>query len=227
MLKKKIKEFLREWALPFLIVLSVLAPIRSVIADYNYIPSGSMTPTLLVGDNVLVNKLAYDLKIPFSTWHISEWGAPKRGEVVVFFSPVDKMRLVKRVIGVPGDMVELRDNRLIINGNPISYRTAQPDNALSESEKKLCNFSSEKLTDTWHDIMEIPMRESVKNFGPVMVPAGKYFMMGDSRDNSNDSRFLGFIDRSEVVGRVEAVIWSKPMWQLCLPVFDRFFRGVS
>src|SRR6266481_8840380 len=96
--------------------------IRSSLADWNVVPSGSMQPTILVGDRVLVNKLAYDLKVPFTTWHVLEWANPRRGDIVVFYSPYDGKRLVKRVVGLPGDTVELRNNALVLNGQPVHYK---------------------------------------------------------------------------------------------------------
>ena len=96
------KNLAREIKLLALMVL-VLMAVRSAIADWNDVPSGSMNPTIVQGDRVFVNKLAYDLKVPFTTWHIAQWGNPKRGDIIVFFSPVDGTRLVKRVVGLPGD----------------------------------------------------------------------------------------------------------------------------
>src|SRR5271170_1577209 len=104
-----------------LVTIAVLMAVRSAIADWNDVPTGSMNPTIVQGDRVYVNKLAYDLKVPFTTWHLAQWSNPKRGDIVVFFSPVDGTRLVKRVIGVPGDKIELADDRLLINGRPSEY----------------------------------------------------------------------------------------------------------
>src|SRR5260221_12247922 len=98
-----------------LAVALVLFAIRSSLADWNDVPTGSMNPTILEGDRVYVNKLAYDLKVPFTTWHIVEWSNPQRGDIVVFYSPYDGQRLVKRVIGLPGDQLELRNELLILN----------------------------------------------------------------------------------------------------------------
>src|SRR5690349_23095607 len=98
---------------PLLLLALVLFSIRSSLADWSDVPSGSMKPTILEGDRIYVNKLAYDLKVPFTTWHIAEWGGPQRGEIVVFFSPKDGQRLVKRVVGLPGDTIELRNDVLI------------------------------------------------------------------------------------------------------------------
>ena len=95
---------------PLLILALIMFSIRSSLADWNVVPSGSMQPTILVGDRVLVNKLAYDLKVPFTTWHIAEWSNPQRGDIVVFFSPKDGTRMVKRVIGLPGDTLSCEMN---------------------------------------------------------------------------------------------------------------------
>src|SRR5471032_1761970 len=105
----------RDWR-GFIIFLVIMFSFRSAIADWNDVPSGSMLPTILIGDRILVDKLAYDLKFPFTTVHLSTWGAPKRGDIVVFYSPADGVRLVKRVIGLPGDQISMQDNQLTING---------------------------------------------------------------------------------------------------------------
>src|SRR5208283_2899694 len=102
-----------------LITIIILTAVRSAIADWNDVPSGSMNPTIVQGDRVFVNKLAYDLKVPFTTWHLAQWSNPKRGDIVVFFSPADGQRLVKRVIGLPGDRIEQANDRLLINGLPL------------------------------------------------------------------------------------------------------------
>jgi len=225
-LKKKLQAFLREWGIPFLIVISIMTPLRSAVADYNYIPSGSMKPTLLVGDNVFVNKLAYDLKVPFTTRHIAQWGNPDRGEVVVFYGPKDRVRMVKRVVGLPGDKIEMKNNCLTINGKPVAYAPSIPVTGLTPAERKLCDFSSEKLGNNSHAIMKMPFTNSLRDFDAIEVPAGKYFMLGDCRDNSKDSRFWGFVERSDVIGRVEMVLWSKPAWKLAAPIIERFFHRV-
>src|SRR5579862_9307176 len=107
---------------PILTIALVVFSVRSSLADWNDVPSGSMKPTILEGDRVWVNKLAYDLKVPFTTWHLAQWGDPQRGDIVVFYSPYDGKRLVKRVIGLPGDLLELRNENLILNGQPVEYK---------------------------------------------------------------------------------------------------------
>ena len=94
----------------FMLMLLVVSSLRSALADWNDVPTGSMKPTIEEGDRVVVNKLAYDLKVPFTTFEVWKWGDPRRGDIVVLFSPKDGMRLVKRVVGVPGDRIEMRDN---------------------------------------------------------------------------------------------------------------------
>src|SRR5436853_5878692 len=121
----KVRSRARHWwrkeIRPLLILALVLFSLRSSLADWNDVPTGSMKPTILEGDRVLVNKLAYDLKVPFTTWHLAQWGDPNRGDIVVFYSPHDGKRLVKRVIGLPGDTLELRNDVLVLNGAPLDY----------------------------------------------------------------------------------------------------------
>jgi len=120
-MKSTVKKIWREWIFPPVLLVTILAPLKSAVADWNWVPTGSMKPSILEGELVLVNKLAYDLKVPFTTRHLSTWGNPIRGDVVVFFSPKDGTRLVKRVIGLPGDTVELRHEVLYVNGIPEQY----------------------------------------------------------------------------------------------------------
>jgi signal peptidase I len=124
--KQKSLKWWRESAKPMLIMLLVMFAFRSAIADWNDVPTGSMNPTIMEGDRVFINKLAYDLKFPFTTWHVAQWGDPKRGEIVVFFSPADEKRLVKRVVGLPGDRIELVGNQLLVNGEPVKYEPLAP-----------------------------------------------------------------------------------------------------
>ena len=206
---------------PLLILALVMFSIRSSLADWNDVPTGSMKPTIIEGDRVFVNKLAYDLKVPFTTWHIAEWGNPQRGDIAVFYSPHDGQRLVKRVIGLPGDTVELRKEKLFLNGEPVDY--APLDEAVSaqvvEAERNASLFATEQLPSRPHAVMATPALPAPRNFGPVTVPEGEYFMMGDNRDNSFDSRFWGSVSRKQILGRATAVVisldranWWKPRW---------------
>src|SRR5580698_7833354 len=116
-----LRQYWRQEIRPLLILVVVLCSIRSSLADWNDVPSGSMNPTILEGDRIYVNKLAYDLKVPFTTWHLATWSNPQRGDIVVFYSPYDGKRLVKRVVGLLGDTVELRNDQLMINSRPVDY----------------------------------------------------------------------------------------------------------
>src|SRR5262245_8245371 len=112
----------REWIRPAVVIAAIVFPFKSAIADWNWVPSGSMKPTILEGDLVLVNKLAYDLKVPFTLQRLARWDDPQRGDIVVFFSPHDGKRLVKRVIALPGDTLEMRNNVLLLNGKAMDYQ---------------------------------------------------------------------------------------------------------
>ena len=222
-MKNRCKRFVKEWVLPFVYIFAIITPLKSAVLDWNHVPTGSMKPTILVGDNLLINKLAYDLKIPFTTCHLAKWGNPERGDIVVFFDPAKDIRMVKRVIGLPGDTIELVDNKLTINGKPISYKAAGM-NPLPEQEKNVAQVKTENLCGKAHLMMELPDRFAFRTFPKVTVPAGKYFVMGDNRDNSMDSRFFGFVERKRIVGRAERVIYSKPSWAIELPKILRTFK---
>jgi signal peptidase I len=213
----------RQEIRPLLILALVMFSIRSSLADWNVVPSGSMQPTILVGDRVLVNKLAYDLKVPFTTWHIAEWSNPQRGDIVVFFSPKDGTRLVKRVIGLPGDTVELRNDQLIINGQPVNYTNLDSNisEQLSSPERAQSVFATEQLPTRSHAVMAINGIPAKRTFGPVHVSDGHYFMMGDNRDNSFDSRYFGTVDRVQIVGRVTSVVLSLDKSNNWLPRWGR------
>jgi signal peptidase I len=227
-LKQRWNQFVRQEARPLLITALVLFAFRSAIADWNDVPTGSMKPTIMEGDRVFVNKLAYDLKVPFTTWHLAQWDNPKRGEIVVFFSPADEKRLVKRVIGLPGDTIELRRDQLLVNGQPLNYETLGQKfiNELPAAEQPQHQFASEDLATHPHPVMATPQLSAPRNFGPITVPEGQYFMMGDNRDNSYDSRFYGGVARSRIVGRASSVVISLDHDDYYLPRWHRFFTAL-
>jgi signal peptidase I len=206
----------------------VLFAFRSAIADWNDVPTGSMKPTIMEGDRVFINKLAYDLKVPFTTWHLAQWDNPSRGEIVVFFSPADEMRLVKRVIGLPGDTIELRNNQLFVDGQSMTYEPlAQKfSDELPANERPAHQFASEDLATHSHPVMATPALRARRDFGPIIVPEGQYFMMGDNRDNSLDSRYFGTVKRSRVVGRATSVVMSLDHSDYYLPRWHRFFTAL-
>ena len=205
----------------------LLTAVRSAVADWNDVPTGSMNPTIVEGDRVFVNKLAYDLKLPYTTWHVAQWANPNRGDIVVFFSPVDGQRLVKCVIGLPGDRIEMMNERLFINGQPSEYE-ALPDAAGRDVPPGADGrhvYAAESATSLpQHQIAILPQRPALRSFGPIAVPSGKYFVLGDNRDNSNDSRFWGEVDRRQIVGRATAVALSLDRSHWFAPRWHRFFQ---
>jgi signal peptidase I len=227
--RSRLRRWWRQEIRQLLIVCLVLFSLRSSLADWNDVPSGSMQPTILVGDRILVNKLAYDLKVPFTTRHLAEWSNPQRGDIVVFYSPHDGTRLVKRVVGLPGDTIELRNEQLIINGRPVAYAplNAALANQLPKAEQRGNQFATENLPGHDHTVMAIPALPARRTFGPVQVPAGGYFMMGDNRDNSFDSRYFGCVPRSQILGRATAVVLSLNHDNYWLPRLDRCFSPLD
>jgi signal peptidase I len=166
-LSRRVKRELLGW---FWVIVAFLF-IQGTMVQARMIPSESMVRTLLIGDHVLVSRFGYDAGVPFTNWHVSLWRQPVRQQVVVFHAPLPgQPDFVKRVIGLPGDRVDIRAGAVWINGKPLS------EPYLSETP------------DPW------------ENRGPYLVPPGKYFVMGDNRNNSYDSRFWGFVPRSAIVG---------------------------
>ena len=218
--KKKVLNEIRI----FLLMILIVSSLRSALADWNDVPTGSMKPTIQEGDRVVVNKLAYDLKIPFTTISVAKWGDPTRGDIVVLFSPVDGTRLVKRVVAIPGDNVEMRDNQLFVNGQAARQ---SPIAIVSSDDYGPAYVLDEDLTGHTHQMMVTPEIPAVRSFGPIEVPEGNYFVLGDNRDNSNDSRFIGFIERRRIVGEAVAVAFSLDRKNYFVPRFDRFFEGLE
>lgn len=221
--KRNLQMFWKGWGYSLLIAIIIATSFKSAIADWNVVPTGSMKPTILDGDRIFVNKLAYDLKVPYTTIHIAEWADPQRGDIVVFYSPADGTRLVKRVVGIPGDSLAMVNNRLIINGEEIAY---EPHDSFQVMDADHYGFI-EKLGDRRHPVMITPRRPAFRSFDTVTIPAGNYFMMGDNRDNSADSRYFGFVERSLVVGRATAVVISLDINKGYRPRWPRFFSDLS
>ncbi len=212
---------------PLLFVVLVMLSLRSSVADWNEVPTGSMLPNIVEGDRIFVNKLAYDLKVPFTTWHLAHWGDPNRGDVVVFFSPEDGIRMVKRVVGVPGDVVEVRGNRIILNGASATYGPPDPKivNMIPAWQRPAFTLDAEQINGgPPHSVMGMTAAAMANpKFGPVTVPPGKYFLLGDNRGNSRDSRYWGFADRDQIVGRAVGVAISIDPNQTLSPRWERFF----
>ncbi len=219
-------ELWRGWIRPILPVVIVLATLRSSVADWNDVPTGSMQPTILIGDRISVNKLAYGLRLPFTDAWIAQWGGPGHGEIAIMKSPDGGTRLVKRVIGLPGDVIEMRDNRILINGQPAAYASANADTAagLDAANRRQHRFAIETLDGRAHAIMIAPDVPAPRSFGPLHVPQGHYLVMGDNRDRSRDSRVVGFVPRANLIGRVSRVVISLDYDDYYLPRWNRFFH---
>ena len=227
--KSFVQRLWREWIRPLAVPVLFVTSAKSALADINYVPSGSMKPTILEGDVVFINKLAYDLRVPFTFTRLVKWAEPARGDIVVCFSPADGTRLVKRVVGAPGDTVELRGDILFLNGVRQTYAPLPADRTrdLSRRDLKEGVFARETLDQRPHAVMALPARPARRDFGPVQVPAGTFFMMGDNRDNSHDSRFFGFVPRREIIGEAKAVFVSADLDRHLLPRFGRFFTALE
>jgi signal peptidase I len=221
--KERLKAFWRDWVRPGLVVVLVLGSFRSAVADWNDVPSGSMRPTILEGDRVCVNRLAYDLRVPFTTWSIWRRGNPARGDIVVLLSPADGRLLVKRVVGVPGDELEIRKQLLFVNGERARYEPV--DSELVRVSGRLQFFAEETVAGRSH-LVARPTRGDL-SFGPVSVPPDSYFIMGDNRGNSFDSRHWGFAPRSAILGRAVAIALSVDPSRSYRPRWERFFSGLS
>jgi len=179
------KSRLRQNVESLLLAVAVALLVRSSVVEAFWVPSGSMLPTIQIGDHLFVNKLAYGMHLPFVDREVTQWSPLHRGDVVVFTSPVDRnIDLIKRVIAVAGDTVEIRNKRLYINGAEV------PD--------PHANFNDTRNRDA------VPR----DHFGPVTVPADKFFVMGDNRDQSYDSRYWGFADERDVKGQATFIYWS-------------------
>jgi signal peptidase I len=179
------KSRLRQNVESLLLALFVALVVRSSVVEAFWVPSGSMLPTIQIGDHLFVNKLAYGMHLPFIGREIAQWRPLQRNDIVVFTSPVDRsIDLIKRVVAVGGDTVEVRDKKLYINGEAV------PDPHATFTDP------------TAHGA--VPR----DNFGPVTVPPGKFFVMGDNRDQSYDSRYWGFADEADVKGQATFIYWS-------------------
>jgi signal peptidase I len=193
------RKILREAVALAATVLIVLAA-RSSLADHYWVPSGSMQPTVQIGDHLLVNKLAYGLRLPFTGVLLKEFDGPQRGEVVVLESPEDGEVLLKRVAALPGDRIAVRGGRLILDGRPVPVQGGG-------------QAVQEQLGERLH-----PLGTAFgggPDFGPATVPARCYLVLGDNRGNSRDGRFFGFVRKEAILGRAVGVLWrdGRPTWQ--------------
>lgn len=219
--KKSRKHWLIENVVSLGLALLLVLGIRSSFVEAYKIPSGSMIPTLLVGDHIFVNKFAYGFKVPFLEWFLDEpvylikAAPPKRGDIIVFIYPKDEsLYYIKRIVGLPGDTIEIRDKTVYINGHPLVRETitaSEQAKALSGLDEDKYNSSNltvygERIGERRATVMLDAAQFYRESHGPIQIPKEQYFVMGDNRDHSNDSRFWGFVPANNIKGRA-FVIW--------------------
>ena len=203
----------------FIIFILLMSVFRSAVADWYTVPTGSMQPTIEIGDRVVVNKMAYDLKLPFSQYSLLTTGEPKRGEIVVFESDAADNRLIKRMIGLPGDVIAMRDDKLYINGKSLRFQVTK------STAKEI--FATEQVDAISHTVrVDTTSSDVLSNFGPITVPDNHYLVLGDNRRNSADSRVYGFVPRHEIKGKATAVAFSFDYDNYYLPRASRFFKDI-
>jgi signal peptidase I len=207
-----IKRLLKE-NIGFLIFILVLFACRSTIADWYHVPSGSMLPTIVEGDRVFVDKMAYRIDVPFTDIEIAQTGDPERGDIVTFESKAANIRLIKRVIGIPGDRVAMHNNRLFLNGNEIEYE---------QTGEQII----ELLDNAPHAVRWTKQGSKLDTFAYVTVPEDHYLVLGDNRNHSSDSRVYGFVPRAELSGKATHVIASFDLDNYYIPRSDRWFQSL-
>ena len=182
--------------------------IKTFLVEAFQIPSGSMERTLLVGDFLFVNKAVYGAVIPGTHTRLPAFGSPQRGDVIVFDYPRDpEINYVKRVVGTPGDTLEMKDGELIVNGEPQAEPYVKRNDPWHDVRDRQFSWQGRYLADATPEARR-RYRPTRDTWGPLVVPARKYFVLGDNRDNSLDSRYWGFVDKTAVTGRPLLVYFS-------------------
>lgn len=202
----------------FILFIALMLVFRSAVADWNDVPTGSMKPTIIEGDRIYVDKLAYDVNIPFIGYSIYKLDDPKTNDIIIFNSKQAGKRLVKRVIGTPGDIISLDNNQLVVNGRSIKYKETKRSAGLT--------ILTEQLLPSGHKIQLTEQQAMYTSFKPVKVPKGHYLVLGDNRNHSADSRVIGFVPRDEIIGRSNKVVLSLDYENYFLPRLDRFLKDI-
>lgn len=209
-----------EYAKSFFPVLLIVLILRSFVIEPYQIPTGSMIPTLQVGDFILVNKYSYGLRLPVIGTKLVDIGEPQRGEVMVFIPPHENKYYIKRVIGLPGDRIRYEDKTLFINGEEMVRDFVSPTNIEFGSESIPGQLFNEELGDRVHSVQLADLQFGRQGRTSWIVPEGHYFMMGDNRDNSADSRVWGPVSETKIIGKAVA-IWLHKDPGLNVPNFSR------
>lgn len=215
----------------FLIFLAVLFIIRGSIIDWHPVPTGSMKPTILEGDVIVQNKMAYDLQLPFTETSLMQLGQPERGDIIVFTSEKSGKRLIKRLVGLPGETIEVINDQILINGDPSEYRKLAENDPRIPAEypdREPGYYVMESTDDMDKHIMLIndSKYNPHRNFAETTIPAQSYFFMGDNRDDSSDSRLYGVAPRSEIRGRAFGILVSARSNENFVPRWERFFSSL-
>ncbi|AFJ01595.1 Signal peptidase I [Methylophaga frappieri] len=214
-----------EYARSFFPIILAVLVIRSFVAEPFRIPSGSMLPTLHVGDFILVNKFSYGLRLPVLNTKFFDSGSPERGDVIVFRFPEEpSIDYIKRVVGLPGDRIGYFNKKLYINRKPVDLEVASAVSVIDEQLEPQMQVYEEKLTDTTHLIAIDPASGSAE--GEMIVPEGHYFVLGDNRDRSNDSRRWGTVPEANLVGKA-FVIWMSWDWEKGGIIWSRLGRSIN
>ena len=214
-----------EYARSFFPIILLVLVIRSFIAEPFRIPSASMLPTLHIGDFILVNKFAYGIRLPVLNTKVLELAEPERGDVLVFRFPKNpKVDYIKRVVGLPGDKVGYFGKTVYINGKAVEQEVKAKDVNLLGLVPARAELRFEQLGKNGHDLLVDPDRRLVE--GEMVVPDGHYFVMGDNRDNSNDSRFWGTVPEDHLVGKA-FFIWMSWDWNAGGIVWNRLGNSID
>lgn len=221
-MKKNIPQILKENK-SLLLFISLMLVFRSAVADWNDVPTGSMKPTIVEGDRILINKMAYDLKLPFSQYSLIKFADPLRNDIVIFESKAADKRLVKRVIGIPGDTVSLHKNQLMINQDSANYKLIAQQSNFTLSEEHIAGNSHLIRTQVKPGHAK---SYQLASFHPLTIPKGFYLVMGDNRDNSADSRVIGLVPRNEIIGRSTMVAFSLNYDNYLIPRSERFLKSI-
>ena len=218
-----------EYKILALIIVIIFAG-RSSFLDWNHVSTGSMRPAIIEGDRVVIDKRAYDFALPFTSWKVINIGSPSRGEIIIFKKHDNPQLLIKRIVGLPGETIEIANNKVRVDDVQADYKALHKKgfNHLDLYTRTKNEFRLEVFEDSAHAIML--QKETYDDAGSsikINIPDGYYFVLGDNRSSSIDSRDIGLIPREQVFGRASKVAFSLNYDNLYLPRKDRFFKDLN